>query len=65
MCGMPNSNIFEVCEYHVYKTYENIMFLGFFGVSLCLQRKIILVLGVRDTSENPEIIEMRVLRVLI
>ena len=34
-------------------------FLKLFGGSECLQRYIILVLGVMDTSRNPEILNMR------
>ena len=34
--------------------------LGLFGASWGLQRKLILVLGLGDTSGNPEIMNMRV-----
>ena len=48
-------------------TFENELgfVLGLFGVSWCLQRKIILVLELRDTSKSPDIMKMRGLRVLI
>ena len=35
------------------------MFLWLFGVSWCLQGYIILVLELKDTSRNPEIIQMK------
>ena len=40
------------------KTIRN--FLESFRVSWCLEREIIVVLGLMETSRNPEIIEMKV-----
>ena len=55
-------------HFHISKNsmFENDVgpFLELFGVPWCLQKQIILVLGVMDTSENPKIMKMSGFRVL-
>ena len=63
----PKNKMSDFPHFEIYKKkrFEIIRyFLGVVSVSWCLQRYKYLVLGPRDTSESPEIIEMRDLRFL-